>query len=561
MTSTVHINVRRLVLAAFTVALTLVGCTLIGNSLLPASAGAPFTMGPSLNLSGSAGGTEPRVAVGPGNHSWLITNDGSGVLVYGSVDGRHWTKTAGRPTQTAATIDVDIVVTRTGRIIANELDSSGPSIITSYSDDGGATWTPSGSTLLSAIDGTQIADQDRNWLAVGPDDPATHQPRVYNFFHNLVSGTANHNMYVQTSTDGGASFGPPIPTTLPGDQAWLDLQCADSGGPSGITVNQKTGQVYAIFGTRSSAAGGCGASITGNFEVNVVAATRVWVATAQAADTATPGKWTQSLAVDQNAAGHIVGMQLAPGALDTAGNLYIFYPESPNGYPDYDGAALRYTHAPADLSSWSSPVTVAPSGGAGHLLPHIVVGDPGKIDFAYFEGVSHGNDRPLWYAWAAQTLNGLDPPAAVSFSRVRLSDVPTYQWTASEMMGACGSGPAAGVENGTICNRSTDVWGIALDNQCQLEVSWPAVGGTKGPPDPPNSTANAGTYVATQSLGPTVCGQSATEGVAFSAPSPTPLPDTSAGSGGVSGGWPYLGLAGGLVISVLAGRKRRRKAV
>ena len=557
MTSTVHIVVRRLV---GTAALTLVGCAFLETAmLLPASAGAPFTMGPAVNLEGSSGGTEPRVAVGPGNHSWLITNDGSGVLVYGSVDGRHWTKTAGRPTQTAATIDVDIVATRTGRIVANELDASGPAIITSYSDDGGATWTPSGSTLLSAVDGTQIADQDRNWLAVGPDDPGTHQPRVYNFFHNLVSGTANHNMYVQTSADGGASFGPPIPTTLPGDQAWLDLQCADSGGPSGITVNQKTGQVYAIFGTRSSAAGGCGASMTGNFEVNVVAATRVWVATAQAADTATPGKWTQSLAVDENAAGHIVGMQLAPGALDTAGNLYIFYPESPNGYPDYDGAALRYTHAAADLSSWSSSVTVAPSGGAGHLLPHIVVGDPGKIDFAYFEGVGHGNDRPLWYAWAAQTLNGLDPPAAVSFSRVRLSDVPTYQWTASEMMGACGSGPAAGVENGTICNRSTDVWGIALDSQCQLEVSWPAVGGTKGPPDPPNSTANAGTYVATQSLGPTVCGQSATAGASLAVPLKPPLPNTSVARVAAGHGWGYLVVAVAVLLIILAGRKGLRR--
>ncbi len=253
-------------------------------------------------------------------------------------------------------------------------------------------------------------------------------------------------------------------------------------------------------------------------------------------------------------------MQLAPGALDTAGNLYIFYPESPNGYPNYDGAALRYTHAPGDLSIWSSPVTVAPSGGAGHLLPHIAVGDPGKIAFAYFEGVSHGNDKPLWYAWAAQTLNGLDAPAAVTLAKVRLSEVPTYQWTASEMMGACGSGPAAGVENGTICNRSTDVWGIALDNHCRLQVTWPAVGGTSGPPNPPNSAANSGTYEATQNLGPTVCGQSATEAAATSAPSPPPLPNTSAGGGGVGGGWPYLGLAAALASLLLARRKTRREA-
>jgi hypothetical protein len=493
-----------------------------------AAAAAAFSFGPAVNLPQSGGGTEPRVAIGPGNHSWLITNDSAGALVYGSTDGHNWTKTPGRPVQTLATIDVDIAVTRTGRIIANELDDSGPSIITSYSDDGGTTWKPSGSTLLSGVNGTQIADQDRNWLAVGPDDPTTHQPRVYNFFHNLVSGTVSHNMYVQTSTDGGASFGPPVPTTLPGDQAWLDLQCADSGGPSDITVNQKTGQVYAIFGTRSSAAGGCGASITGTFEVNVVAATRVWVATAQPADTATPGKWTQSLAVDANPTGHIVGMQLAPGAIDNQGNVYIFYPESPNVYPNYDGAALKFTHAPADLAAWSAPVTVAPTGGAGHLLPHIVVGDPGKIDFAYFEGVTQANAHPLWYAWAAQTLNGLDQPGAVTFSKVQLSAVPTYQWTASEMMGACGSGPVAGIENGVLCNRSTDVWGIALDNNCQLQVTWPAVGGNSGPPDPPNSTPNSGTYEATQTGGPAVCTH-----VAFPpdttpvAASRAPLPNTS----------------------------------
>ncbi|MGI8608147.1 MAG: sialidase family protein [Candidatus Dormibacteria bacterium] len=498
---------------------------IFASPLQTAGAAGPFNMGTAVKLPGASGGTEPRVAIGPDNHSWLITNDGSGAVVYGSADGRIWTKTAGRPVQTAATIDVDIATTRTGRIIANELDASGPSIITSYSDDRGATWKPSGSALLSAVNGTQIADQDRNWLAVGPDDATTHQPRVYNFFHNLVSGTVNHNMYVQTSTDGGASFGVPVPTTFPGDQAFLDLQCADSGGPSNITVNQKTGQVYAIFGTRSSTAGGCGASITGNFEVNVVAATRVWVATAQAADTATPGAWKQSLAVDANAAGHIVGMQLAPGALDTAGNLYIFYPESPNGYPNYVGAALRYTHAPPDLSTWSAPVTVAPSGGAGHLLPHIVVGDPGKIDLAYFEGVLQGNAKPIWHAWAAQTLNGLDSPAGVTFTKLQLSAIPTYQWTASEMMGACGTGPAAGIENGTICNRSTDVWGVALDHNCQLQVTWPAVGGTSGPPNPPNSTATRGTYEATQTGGPAVCTNTVfPPNTAATAVTPTPTP-------------------------------------
>jgi hypothetical protein len=525
-----------------------------------ARAAAPFTMGPAIKLPGADGGTEPRVAVGPDNRLWAVSNAGGGMVVYSSTNRVNWTKTATDPSgQINPTIDVDIAVTRTGRVIASELDFAGPGIFTWYSDDRGATWNRVNSTLLSALPGTQIGDQDRQWFAVGPDDPTTHLPRVYMLFHNLASGTATHNMFVLTSNDGGATFGPPIPTTIPGDQAWIDLQCADSGGPSNIAVNQKTGQVYAIFGTRSSQAGGCGASITGPFEINVVAATRVWVATAMPQDTGTPGAWKQSLAVDDNATNHIVGMQLAPGALDSAGNLSVFYPESPNAYPNYVGAALKLTRAPADLSNWSTPVTVAPAGGAGHLLPHIVAGDPGHLDVAYFEGVNQGDSPPLWFAWAAQTTDG-----GATFTKQRMSSIPTYQWTASEMMGACGSGPAAGVENGTACNRSTDVWGITLDLNCKVTVIWPVVGGANGPPAPPNSTANDGTYVSSQTDGSTVCASQAfptnTTPITSAVTRP-PLPNT-ARSTGVPG---VLILAAGFVATlialVVAGATRVRRSL
>ena len=58
---------------------------------------------------------------------------------------------------------------------------------------------------------------------------------MYLLFHNLASGNVQHNMFVSTSKDGGATFGPPIPITLPPGEAYRDLQCADSGGPSTIS--------------------------------------------------------------------------------------------------------------------------------------------------------------------------------------------------------------------------------------------------------------------------------------------------------------------------------------
>src|SRR4051794_14765543 len=74
------------------------------------------------------------------------------------------------------------------------------------------------------------------------------------------------------------------------------------------------------------------------------------------------------------------------------------------------------------------------------------------------------------------------------------------------MMGICGTpSPVQGVENGLACDRSTDVWGIALDASCRASIVWPTAGTgqdgtTKGVPgDAP------GTYVTTQTDGPALC--------------------------------------------------------
>ncbi len=451
----------------------------------PSSNAATYTFTTS-KLSGADGGTEPRVAIAPDGDAYVVTNAGSTARIYRKAStGTTWSMTSGVPTdQEMPTIDTDVVVTRTGRIITSELDFAGTkgviSFRNSYSDDDGATW--------HSITGATLSDTDRQWFAVGPDDPTTHLPRVYLLWHNLASGEASHNMWVQTSTDNGASFGPPVPTTLPGSQAWADLQCADSGGPSSIAVGP-TGRIYVFFGTRGSTvapAGGCGASVSpGPFEVNVVSATRVWVATSP---DGSPASWTQSLAVDRVPTGQVVGMELSPGAVDTAGNVYVTFPESVSA-TDFT-AAIKYVVAPADLSSWSAPKTVATASGAGNVLPHVIAGDAGRLTFAYLVGVSGSPNR--WYSEIAQTLNGL--AASPTFQHVRLSTSSTYTGTAAQLMAQCGSGPARGVENGFLCSRSADVYGIALDANGMTYVTWP------------NADASWGTFVSYQTGGDSLYG-------------------------------------------------------
>jgi len=499
-------------------------------------------------LSGSSGFSEPRVTVTPDGTRYVDTNAKDGTeVVYASKDGTSWHLVGGTPPgQTNPTTDVDIVSTRTGRLVASELDFTGINFITDYSDDKGATWTSS--------TGTTYADTDRQWLAVGPDDATTHQPRVYLLFHNLLSGLFTHNMFVMTSTDGGATFGPPVPVALPPQQDWADLQCADSGGPSNIFYDKASNRVFVVFGTRSSPAGGCAAQPT---EINVVAANRVWVVSAAADKTATPGAWTPHLAVNDTGTGpggssRITGMQLAPGASDSAGNIYVAYPESINDYPDYDGAAIKVVHASKDsLDRWSAPSVVAASGGAGNVLPHVIAGDAGKVDVAYYHGVKNGS-KIAWYSYAAQSLDALS--ASPHWSNVLLSNVVVEpNQTASQLMGACMQGQQATL-NGFACGRAADVYGIGLDRCGGLLLAWPAQANLR----------TDGTYATQQTGGPTLAACPRTATHSGSGASRSTSHDTT--SSGATGGLASTGLPPALPVGGVAAlgaaavliRRRRR---
>jgi hypothetical protein len=444
-------------------------------------------------------GTEPRIAIGSDDHRYVSTtraSDDMATLFISTDRGKTWKEQPTlMPGQTQPTIDVDVVAMPNGRIFHSELDLAGINFPSAVTEDDGKTWKQTtGSNLLG--------DQDRQWFAVGPVDPATKKSRVYMMYHNLATGFGNHNMWVATSTDGGETFGPPIPTTLPGDEAYNDLQCADSGGPTSIMVNQKTGRIYAVFTTRGApiapgvSLGGCASQ---PIEANIVAATRIWVAYS---DDNSPGSWKKSLAVDNAENGKIVSMQLATSGLDNQGGVWIGYPESPRPYPDYTGAAVKLTHSDADLAKWTEPVTLVPPGGPGSILTHLAVGDPGKVAVAYYKGEDRGADKaPAWYTHVVQSLDA--GSANPTVSDVRIAKVPSYAKTASDLMGACNASgqntPIEGVFNGFLCDRSTDVWGVALDADCRLSVTWPGRNDDEG-------AEWAGTYVATQTGGPALCG-------------------------------------------------------
>jgi hypothetical protein len=122
------------------------------------------------------------------------------------------------------------------------------------------------------------------------------------------------------------------------------------------------------------------------------------------------------------------------------------------------------------------------------VLPLIVAGAPGRIDVAWYHGVTMNGQKPDWYSYAAQSLDALS--AHPHWTHVRLSNVlGEHDQTASELMGACLQGQASTL-NGFYCDRSTDVNGIAIDKCGRLVLAWPA------------QIADGATYMSEQVSGP-----------------------------------------------------------
>jgi hypothetical protein len=475
-------------------------------------------------LASAAGGTEPQVAVAADGTRYVMTGanttgSSGSIRVFRSVDGGPWRPTPAQlPGVRVAGPDVAIV-TSGRRVIALEEDSLALSLVVAWSDDRGASWTASQGL-------PQLADQDRPWLAVGPHGVVTL------LFHNGFSSNATHNMYVETSTDNGATFGAPVPVTLPGTAAWLDLQCADSGGPSALLANPRTGRLYAVWGSRHGPVGGCGVNPPTPF--TLVPATRVWVATSP---TGAAGTWTSSLAVDDSAGGNVVGMQLSPAALDAAGRLWLAWTTPPRAFPDDSGAGISVRSADPLLQHWSAPRVVVAPHQPGALLAQLVAGDADRLGLLYLSG-----SGVRWYPHAAVV-------SPTSVSDVLLSRVPSYKGTATDLEGSgCdpSTSPVGVVENNPVtCVRAADVVGLAVDRQCRLVATWPSL-------SPATSSvigvSTDATYVATQTAGPRVC--------AFSASSPRAVPTHRSRGALAATGWqPPLAALVLLLVGVGAWRR------
>ena len=238
--------------------------------LLPAAQvlGTPATPGfhAFVNLPGSNNGSEPSLAIsndGVRYPSWQAPGEFAK-----SADGVNFTQSGITPVpDSGAAGDVTNAISYSGALYNGQICGLPTELHSCIyrSLNGAATWT-----TQNRLADNHPGASDRPWIDVYPkknNTPTASDPnkdRVYLEFHTF---TPDDLVYVTTSVDGGATFGPPIPIEAGTNSAIPDSGCNTI--PGGITVDQDTGTVYALWlsgnDVESNVVTGCNYSQVGPF--------------------------------------------------------------------------------------------------------------------------------------------------------------------------------------------------------------------------------------------------------------------------------------------------------
>ena len=240
---------------ASTAALTLLGSTGPAQALTGAPTFVQYAA-PS-SFFGSANAGEPSLGV----------NGRTGAMLYqaGTSTFKLVVDAAGTPTWTDVTpplslLNIDPILATdrvTGRTFAGGLD--GECSLLSYSDDDGGSWTPMGNACAGVIDHESIGSGP--YSAGGLGLPRLYSRAVYYCAQNGIDACA-------TSTDGGLTFGPPIPVngacgslhghvkvSADGTAYLPNSHCGGKAGGGITTNNGLTWNSYTIPGSSEAAEG------------------------------------------------------------------------------------------------------------------------------------------------------------------------------------------------------------------------------------------------------------------------------------------------------------------
>ncbi len=384
-----------------------------GSQVLATSATPGFHA--AVLMPGSSGGTEPSLA---------IANDGVRYVSWqspgkfaGSADGVNFTALA--TPDTGAAGDVTNAVSYSGALYNGQICGGATELHSCIyrSLDGGKHWTKQ-----NMLADNHPGASDRPWIDVYPRNnttPTASNPdkdTVYLEYHTF---SPDDLVYVTVSNDGGKTFS--APHVIASDTNAADASICNTI-PGGITVDQDTGVVYALWlsgnDVESNVHTGCNYSQIGPFN-------KAWVSTsADGGNT-----WTSHIAWQGafdavTKIGDNADKIFSTITVDTAHQVHIAltvrHDDDPVGFVaqcQLNQGNCEETPQPTDLylvtspdsgSHWTLPFRINKTTGS-FFFPWLSAGSAGIVDASYYSSTTLQPNKPtsVWYVGLSQVTGAV----------------------------------------------------------------------------------------------------------------------------------------------------------
>jgi hypothetical protein len=331
-----------------------------------------------------------------------------------------------------------------------------------------------GNTFVSTCNSANDAGVDRPWLAVygnplsgGREYMTVDEIEQCDPDHCDLGQVGSNMLEVTQASGAGAltqTFSP-----LPGQQVEPD------GIVGGAVVNQQNGDLFLVHTAYTDASGKLIGGADGNGNDNAIVVDRFPGGYTQSVATPVPSG-SISLCKPYNATGPCVsetvlhapldsagnstindGQDFAPIAIDSAGNLYVTWAQSPvDASGNVNGPTTIYLASSTNGgTTWTKPIAVSThvSGLKTNVFPWVAAGSAGRIDIVWYGTPTLGScpGQPCgagfidgsWNVYMAQSLNATS--ASPSFTTTKVSEYPAHYGQICEFGIACTTGGDRGL--------------------------------------------------------------------------------------------------------------------
>jgi hypothetical protein len=339
--------------------------------------------------------------------------------------------------------------------------------------------TDGGNTFTSTCNAANVAGVDRPWLALYGNP--LQGGREYMTVDQINScdpdncglGQVGSNVVDLTQTS-GTQAAAQVYSPLPAQQIEPD------GIVGGAVVDQRNGDLYVIHTAYTDASGHLVGGTDANGNTNAIIVDRFPGGYSQSVATPIP-PGSISLCAPYNPGGPCQsetvihspldassnstvndGQDFAPIAIDSAGNLYVVWAESPvDSSGNINGPTTVFLATSTDGgATWTKPINVSShvAGLQTNVMPWVAAGSAGRVDIVWYgtptlgscpnEPCGAGFIQGSWNVYMAQTLNAVangTANARPTFATTKVTEYPNHFGSICEFGLACTTGGDRGL--------------------------------------------------------------------------------------------------------------------